>query len=245
MTTEKWLELGGIWFTGLGTLGAVVAALGLPKLYRPRLRAICDLDSFACSTFVTESQALGQGVEELWVKLGVLNPSNTLAEDVQVRVILVIRDARSSRAKFKSYSSRWLKLSGMSAIGIAIPPRFTQFVDLCFVHLEPEAARNPLHLAGVRPSMESWEVERLRICQSPSLTLDSDCVNTVVFAVSGRNTPAAYYEIDLEYAASADTPPPRGEEAVRSALQVNGPRRIDRNIHKIFRRSATRMVEAS
>lgn len=246
MDNEKLLELAGVWFTGVATWGAVAAALGLPRLYRPKLRAICDLDSFACSTFVSEWPALGSGVEELWVKLGVVNESNSTAEDVQVRVIMVIRDALSERPNYRSYSSWWLKLSGMSAIAISIPPRFTQFVDLCFIHVpaEPKASLK-LVLAAVRSKLQPWEAEHRRLCESPSLTLTPNGVNRVIFVVSGRNTLAAYYEVDIQFSPPMAKRQRHNESALRSGLTIGTPCRIDRKIRKLFSRSAPAISEAA
>lgn len=235
MDCEKALELTGIWFSGFATWAAVIAALGLPRLYRPRLEAICDPDSFACSTYIS-GPALGAGIEEYWVKLGIFNNSDYLADDVQARVILVACDALSARPSYNSFSSWWLKLSGMDATSISVPPRFTQFVDLCFVHREPVMAGSPLRLAAVRQSMQGWDIEHKKIIQSVRLTLATDCVNSIIVSISGKNTSAAYYRIDLKYAPKSETLS-QGESAIRAALRVSKPRIISGNIQALFVRA--------
>ena len=111
MTTEKLIELVGIWFTGIATFSATLVALFLPKLYRPRLSVSCDKDGIGSSSYVFIDRSGSPPMEELWVKVGVKNKSGLNAEDVQLRLIMAHNRGMAGRQGYKSFSSWWLKVS--------------------------------------------------------------------------------------------------------------------------------------
>jgi hypothetical protein len=231
MTTEKLIELVGIWFTGIATLSATLVALFLPKLYRPRLSVSCNKDGIGSSSYVIGTDSGASAFEDLWIKIGVKNRGSMNAEDVQLRLIMAHNTKMSGRRGYRLFSSWWLKVSALNAVSISIPPKYTQYYDLCYIVVRRNPGSTSLYLAAVRPPMDEWNLERKNIENDPHRVLKAGCVYNIVFAVSGKNTHASYWQISLAYdiptSPESDQP---SEATLRRAIQVGSPKLVSRQI---------------
>jgi hypothetical protein len=232
MALEKIIELVGLWFTGLATFSAALVALFLPKLYRPRLSVSCNKDGIGSSSYMLVDAPGSSPVAELWIKVGVKNKSSLNAEDVQLRLIMTHDNALPHRQGYRLFSSWWLKVSALNIVAISIPPKYTQYYDLCYLAAHPSRSVS-VHLLAVRPPLEDWTSEKARIESDQKRTLQPGCEYNVVFAVAGKNTHAGYYEISISY----DVPSQLqthglalDEAALRRAIKIGRPQRVSREI---------------
>jgi len=234
MTTEKLIELVGIWFTGIATFSATLVALFLPKLYRPRLSVSCNKDGIGSSSYVFIDRSGSPPMEELWVKVGVKNKSGLNAEHVQLRLIMAHNRGMAGRQGYKSFSSWWLKVSALNAMSISIPPKYTQYYDLCYLVADRDGSSVSAYIPAVRYPMRDWNIEKEHIERDPNRKLEPRCEYDLVFAVSGKNTHAGYFQISISYDVP-DFPRSDGftlssETAIRRAIRVGPPTRVSRQV---------------
>jgi hypothetical protein len=215
----KLLELGGIWFTAF-------VALVLPVLYRPRLRLLARHDGVGSSTYLAEP---GPG-EELWLKMGVANRTGLNAEEVQVRLILARQRGVQGRAAYRVFSSWWLKVSALPLTEISIPPKYIQYVDLCYLSVGPQRNNAKLYMAAVRPPVGQWDIEKAAIEAEPKLRLDAGAEYDILLAVAGRNTHASYWRVSLKWSVPELVAGEAiyGEDRLRAAVTLSNPRKVSR-----------------
>lgn len=224
LAPDRIIELVGIWFAAIATFLATLVALFLPKLYRPRLSVSCSKDGIGSSSYMFEETKGRRPIEELWIKVGVKNTSSLNAEDVQLRLILTRNRTIPGRPGYKLFSSWWLKVSALNTVSISIPPKYTQYFDLCYIAAHQER-RLTAHLLAVRPPMEEWHLEKENIESDHYRMLQPRCEYDIVFAVSGKNTHAGYFQISVSYDATLQSDGPN-EAALRSATKVRPPKRV-------------------
>lgn len=225
------LELVGVWFSGLATLSAALVALFLPRLYRPRLSVTCNKEGIGSSSFLFTDSPSASEVAELWIKVGVKNSSGLNADDVQLRLIMVRDESSNGRRAYTLFSSWWLKVSALNIVSISIPPKYTQYYDLCYLVVNRDRKRGALHLVAVRPPLDEWEIEKPHIESDPKRTLFPGREYGVIFAVAGRNTHAGYYRISIAYDVPRDGfGLDTDENALRNSIRVSQPERVSPGI---------------
>lgn len=219
----KWFEAFGIWFTAF-------VALFLPVLYRPKLRVFAKPAGIGSTTYVTIDGG-GWIDEELWFKIGVNNPSTLNAEDVQVRLIFARERGRNDRSAFRMFSSWWLKVSALPLTEISIPPKYIQYIDLCYLQVTGGTNEASLFLVAVRPPVRDWKTEKESIESAPNLRLDPLIEYDLVLAVSGRNTRASYWRMRVKWTPPVEgTKRLHGEGALRRAVVIGQPTKVARHL---------------
>ena len=120
------------WFSGVATLGAVVIALRLQRMYerreRPSLSAYCRKTSPLCLEYVpprfaTSENPDGSHAEErenCGIRIVIINLNEVAARDVEVRLADVHVDSDKDK---QSRSSEWFKVSNLNSISINLVPR--------------------------------------------------------------------------------------------------------------------------
>jgi hypothetical protein len=231
MATDKIIELVGIWFAAIATFAATLVALFLPKLYRPRLSVSCNKDGIGSSSYMFDDTPGSSPIRELWIKVGVKNKSGLNAEDVQLRLIMTHNRTMPGRQGYKLFSSWWLKVSALNTVSISIPPKYTQYYDLCYLVAHRDSRSISVHLPAVRPPMGDWHSEKENIESDRYRMLQPRCEYDIVFAVSGKNTHAGYFQISVSY----DGPDSLqsddlNEAALRHAIKVGPPKRVSTQV---------------
>ncbi len=222
---DRMIELVGIWFAAIATFLATLVALFLPKLYRPRLSVSCNKDGIGSSSYMFEETKGRWPIEELWIKVGVKNTSSLNAEDVQLRLILTRNKTMPGRRGYQLFSSWWLKVSALNTVSISIPPKYTQYFDICYLAAHRDSRSLTAHLLAVRPPIDEWQVEKNNIESDQYRTLQPQSEYDIVFAVSGKNTHAGYFQISVSYDAAIQSDGPN-ETGLRSAIKVSPPKRV-------------------
>ena len=232
MTTDRIIDLVGTWFAALATLSASLVALFLPKLYRPRLSVSCNQDGIGSSSYLAAYDSDSKPIEELWIKVGVKNKSGLNAEDVELRLIMIRDKTVPGRKGYTMFSSWWLKVSALNTMSISIPPKYTQYYDLCYLQARQDPRSMLVYLPAVRAPMSGWAVEKKEMESDPARVLRPRCEYDIVFAVSGKNTHASYFQISVWYDDISDRLQSDGqnESALRQAIKVSQPTGVSSQI---------------
>jgi len=143
-----------------------------------------------------------------------------------VRLIVTRRRDVAGRGGYQVFSSWWLKVSALPLTEISIPPKYIQYVDLCYLVAGSAPA---LYLVGVRAPVREWDQERAAIEAEPKLRLDPNVQYDILLAVAGRNTHASYWRVGLSWQLpTSSRPASLGEDDVRAAVKLSEPRRVAR-----------------
>jgi len=139
----RWLEVGGIWFTGIATLAVVFVAWSLRRFWERRQRPVLsvghDATSSEDSRYIPPSFASGSPTvkeqsdaerEELWIRLCVNNTSKTTAKNVHLRLISAERERKGDP---NNRSKWWFKASNLDQTEINIHPKLPEHFDIAYI----------------------------------------------------------------------------------------------------------------
>ncbi|MBA3006234.1 MAG: hypothetical protein KJ900_04960 [Proteobacteria bacterium] len=236
---EVWGVLAS-WFSGFATLAVVFLALGLQIWYertrRPKLRLSYRKSDDDDNRYVALngnrqplSEVEEQAVEELWLRMNIVNDSRATARDVELRFIYSMKEGNKIKEDRPSW---WFKVANLNTFSVPIPPKFKQPFDIAYVK-NCDGVDDDLHffLAIVPPDMKEWTVEKQRIESQKSNKLEVGVQYRLVFAVVSSNANATYYELKIKASDRVKHDIARnrlqGPDALRRRLEVIGPVVVD------------------
>ncbi len=202
---ETWGVLGN-WFIGFSTLLVVFLAIGLQVWYerakRPKLRVSyrkSDDDDNRYVALNSDDLRLSldeeQAIEELWLRVNVLNTGRDTARDVELRFIYAIKEGNKVKENRPSW---WFKVANLNAVSIPVPQKFRQPFDIAYVKNYKGVDEDlRLFLAIVPPDLKEWVEAKKRIESKNSNRLELGVQYKLVFAVVSSNANATYYALRI------------------------------------------------